>query len=769
MQRKFLISCHNANMSIRFVILTLICCITCICSTYAQKASIGASLQLLLQEDIPKSTFIREENGQQLISLLLETNGTLKEADFLKTGIQVRSVFGSIATIDMPFSRIEALAQLPFIKRIELPLLLQKLDTTMKRMTMADKVHAGLSPLAKSYFGSNVLIGIIDDGIDFTHPEFSDSSGKSRVISIWNMDRKGISPAPYNYGTEINYDSITYYRNLRTLPGNKYQTEILIGYSNHGTPVAGLAAGKNGVAPGATIAGVALTAFIDTLLRSDRLLDAIQYLYKKALSVELKCIINISLGTAWGGPHDGKTLVEKAIDQFAAEKPDLLIVSSAGNDGNNFKHWGGFPIHKDSSFNFFQCAYAGQIYVSIPRSFSKDVSVSITDSKMGGYNNKQLNKDSILGQTPFINIGGLIDSNLIAEASTYLKNGGQSSGFKFAASHHNKDYDELIIDVKEHTSANNQFDWHLYRLIFKGEGKVVHVYYPFLNLHPAFIFNNNPLPNDSTFRMSDNHYTTVIPTHAFSILSAGAYNLRQCYENIQNKIVRQYAPCQLTYFTSRGPTFDGRTKPDVLAPGENVIAPSRTFENFFGHEFFLDSTHIMFGGTSASSPIVAGMAALLWEQFPNENPEQIKQRLKNNTYTDGFTTVDGSLPNNRAGWGKADVFKASTGIYTFSYTLCKPVYCVTTSLPDPVVPPVIPLEDFIRIISNPAINNLRLTYRSIKREIYVIYDVLGRQLVSGKLPLASGVATFEIPLSYLAKGYYFLKISNLPAQKFLKF
>lgn len=156
-------------MSIRFVILTLITCIGCICSTYAQKASIGARLQLLLRENIPKSPIIKEENGQPFISLLLETNSTVKEADFFKTGIQIRSLFGSIATVNMPFYRIEPFALLPFIKRIELPLLLQKLDTTTKCMTMVDKVHAGLSPLAKSYFGGNVLIGIIDDGIDGPH------------------------------------------------------------------------------------------------------------------------------------------------------------------------------------------------------------------------------------------------------------------------------------------------------------------------------------------------------------------------------------------------------------------------------------------------------------------------------------------------------------------------------------------------------------------------------------------------------------------------
>jgi len=738
---------------------------------YAQKATIGATLQLLLAEKYPASPFITNINGQRDISLLIETNGPLERADFNKTGINIRSVFGNIATADVPLEKIAFLQNMPGVKRIELPLLLQKQDTTMKRMTMVDKVHAGLAPLPKAFTGESCMIGVIDDGIDFTHPDFNDSTGKSKVLSIWNMDRQGTPPTGFNYGTEIKYDSIEYYRlNLRADPVDTYSRERLLGFSSHGTPVAGLAAGKNGVAPGALIAGVALPATVDALLGSDRMLDAMVYLYQTAQQIKRKCIINISLGTAWGGPHDGKTLVEKAIDNFAFEKPDLLIVSSAGNEGNNFKHWGGFPIHRDSSFNFFQCAYGGQIYISIPRGQSKDISVSLTDSKMGDINHKIISRDSILGQTPFFNIGQLIDSNTIGTAETQLKNGNASSSFRFAVSHYNDDYDELIIDVKDYTSANNEFDWHLYRLIFKGEGKMVHVYYPFWNLHPAFIFSNNPLPTDSTFRMSDNHFTSVIPTHAFSILTAGAYNLRQCYVNMQNKIVNGYQPCQLTYFTSRGPTFDGRIKPDVLAPGENVIAPGRRFETYFGHEYFLDSSRTMFGGTSASSPIVAGMAALLWEQYKNDSPDEIKQRLKNNTYSDSYTTVDGPLPNNRAGWGKADAFKAATGISTYSDTLCKPVYCLVNTNPVDTLPqpPVVQTDAFYQIVSNPAGNTLRLFYRTFQSEDYSVYDLMGRQVAKGKLPASPSAWMLNIPIGYLAPGYYFFKAGTYKTIKFLK-
>lgn len=298
---------------------------------------------------------------------------------------------------------------------------------------------------------------------------------------------------------------------------------------------------------------------------------------------------------------------------------------------------------------------------------------------------------------------------------------------------------------------------------------MVHVYYPFWNLHPAFIFNNNPLPADSSFRMSDNQFTTIIPTNAYSVLSVGAYNLRQCYVNIQGKVVGGYSPCQLTYFTSRGPTFDGRQKPEIIAPGENVKAPARRFETFHGHDFFLDSTHVMFSGTSASSPIVAGMAALLWEQFPNASPTEIKQKLTANTYSDNYATTSGPIPNFLAGYGKADAFKAATGIATWHDSLCRPVTCIGTYNPNPI-PPINnpPINSFFRLINNPAGPVLQLVYRTDKNEPYCMYDIAGRMVAKGVLPYAPGAAITSIDIGHFSMGYYLFRLGTLPAKIFLK-
>ncbi|HEX2630807.1 MAG TPA: S8/S53 family peptidase, partial [Chitinophagaceae bacterium] len=600
--------------------------------------------------------------------------------------------------------------------------------------------------------------GIIDDGIDITHPEFLDASGKTRLKALWNMDRAGgTPPAGYWYGHDWSPDSINgnisgYNSGFIT----RFDMQRKFGYSFHGTPVTGLAAGKNGIAPGADIVSVALTAFGDTILHSNRIIDAIAYIYSKAQEADKKCVVNISLGLMDGGPHDGKTMVERAIDEFCEGKPDILVCVSAGNNGNTWKHWGGVPIHADSSFGFFKCAYSAPLYFSIPKQYSNTLRISLTDSKLKDQAAPNYHRDSIFAQTPYLLISDLIQNGPVT-INTLLPNGSPSSRLTFTAAHANDDYDELIVNVSELTSSSSNFDFHLYRFIWKGTG-TVHAWFPFFNLHPAFVFTQNPYPNDPTYRSCDNEYTTIIPSHAYSVLSTGAYNVRNCYVNIQGNVVNQYPKCQLTYFTSHGPTADGRIKPDIINPGENVLAPKTRMDTFLGHEFILSDSWESFGGTSASSPITAGMAALIWEAHPDFVRDSIMGRIKNNTYTDTHTNTNGPVPNNVAGNGKADVFKALTGITTSYQSICDQwLVCVSTNNP-PTNPPVTN-PNFFKVFPNPNNGILYVFYRSEVHLRVAFYNSIG-QLVKLEWLQAGENLYKQIDLQHLATGPYYMKVSE---------
>jgi len=93
-------------------------------------------------------------------------------------------------------------------------------------------------------------------------------------------------------------------------------------------------------------------------------------------------------------------------------------------------------------------------------------------------------------------------------------------------------------------------------------------------------------------------------------------------------------------FSSRGPTADGRIKPDVVAPGVDI---------YVADNFALYTTlYWTNSGTSFAAPMVAGVCALLLEAHPDWTPGAIRKALKNTA-----AAVTGNpRPNNDEGWGR---------------------------------------------------------------------------------------------------------------------
>ncbi len=91
----------------------------------------------------------------------------------------------------------------------------------------------------------------------------------------------------------------------------------------------------------------------------------------------------------------------------------------------------------------------------------------------------------------------------------------------------------------------------------------------------------------------------------------------------------------VAYFSSPGPTFDGRIKPEVVALGIN---------NWLADNAPGDNDYRRGSGTSFATPLVAGVAALLLEIYPEWTPDQVRAAL--------LDTASLSLnPDNNLGWG----------------------------------------------------------------------------------------------------------------------
>jgi len=107
----------------------------------------------------------------------------------------------------------------------------------------------------------------------------------------------------------------------------------------------------------------------------------------------------------------------------------------------------------------------------------------------------------------------------------------------------------------------------------------------------------------------------------------------------------------MAWFSSRGPTKDGRVKPDIVLPGVNIIA-ARAKNTSMGN--VIDEHHTSASGTSMATPHCAGVCALLLSGNPSLSPAQIKQKLMQTAKNLGFD------PNSQ-GKGRVDALSAFTG------------------------------------------------------------------------------------------------------------
>ena len=185
--------------------------------------------------------------------------------------------------------------------------------------------------------GKNVIVGIVDSGIDWCHPDFIDpDTGTSRILYLWDQTLSPqageSSPSPYGYGVE--YDQNIINSALLTCNHNLVREKDDEG---HGTHVAGTAAG-NGEASQGKYTGAAPQAkiiFVKTTFSDADIMDGVSYIFEKAAQLGMPAVVNLSLG-GHAGPHDGTSLLSQALDQLSGE--GKIVVVAAGNEGGDSVH-----------------------------------------------------------------------------------------------------------------------------------------------------------------------------------------------------------------------------------------------------------------------------------------------------------------------------------------------------------------------------------------------------------------------------------------------
>lgn len=151
---------------------------------------------------------------------------------------------GGYAIVTLNESDIPRLTANPLIEFIEKPkTLYTAVNTAVTSSCILNYRHYSNPELPDSLLGRGTIIACIDSGIDYTHPDFIDDSGSSRILFIWDQGAAGTPPSGYRQGAEFTREQINAALRLQ----NRSEREQLLphwDFSGHGTAVLGIAAGN---------------------------------------------------------------------------------------------------------------------------------------------------------------------------------------------------------------------------------------------------------------------------------------------------------------------------------------------------------------------------------------------------------------------------------------------------------------------------------------------------------------------------------------------
>lgn len=252
------------------------------------------------------------EPADQEWELIVKYSGSLDQ--LRETAVSVTELRNEYAVITIKESRLPLLAQLPQIEYVEKPKRLFFQTAVGKRVSCITAVQDARFAL----FGQGILVAVIDSGIAYDNMDFRNPDGTTRIRVLWDQTIQGAPPAGYQLGTEFTREQIN--EALRE-PSRARQLEKVpsVDVSGHGTAVAGIAAG-NGANSQGGYAGVASqseliivklgTPRADGFPRTTELMQAVDYVIRKALEYQLPVSINLSFGNTYGS-HTGASLLDR--------------------------------------------------------------------------------------------------------------------------------------------------------------------------------------------------------------------------------------------------------------------------------------------------------------------------------------------------------------------------------------------------------------------------------------------------------------------------
>ena len=451
-----------------------------------------------------------------------------------------------------------------------------------------------------SLTGRGVFVAVIDTGIDIFHPDFIDENGNTKIYELWDQTVEGKPPEPFLTGNlytkeQINEALHSKAKNTENESiENESQNFQSRDNSGHGTHVASICAGRNGVAPESELIIVKLGDTKERgFPRTTQLMTALQYVINAASQAGRPVAVNISYGHNYGD-HRGNSLLEQFVSQIAQQWKCAICIGT-GNEGNSGRHKQGKLSSQTQNILFDIAPFEQNLNLQIWKDFVDEFKIQLVSPSGTAYeiaDQQGRSQYSYGNTTVFVyngcptpyNVRQEIYFSFIPQEGNYIESG------------------QWNLTLVPKNITNGEYQMWL----------------------PVSLGSNQ----ETRFLEPDKVFTLTIPSTAENVISVGAYDVRyQAYAD----------------FSGRGDQKFCVNKPDLIAPGVGILGAAPG-----GGESILS-------GTSMATPFVTGSVALLmeWGIVRGNDPYLYGERMKAYLHR-GARKLQGFLtyPNDEIGYGR---------------------------------------------------------------------------------------------------------------------
>lgn len=488
----------------------------------------------------------------------------------------------AIITANTP-QKVDNLLNYTQIEYVEKPFILETQDTQSLSST-------GITEFKErtKLTGKGTLLGLIDSGIDYNIPIFKNKDGNSKILYYWDQSIDGNPPIGFKEGTLYTNEDIN-----KAING---EIQIPISStSTHGTHTAGIACS---VANEADMIVVRVgRRQTDTFSKSTEFMRAIKFVLDRAVELQRPIAINISYGSNEGS-HRGESLFEQYIDQMCSFWKNNIVVA-AGNNASKAGHKR-INIKNDENNDTLVEMEVGQnekiLNINIWPSFVDNFNLYLVSPT--GKSTQPISQDS-----------GLI-KNIIGNT--------RINGVFYPIAPYSLSR-RITIELKSDTEIIPGIWTLLFTPIKLVDGNV-DIYLP----------TSEGITIDTRFLEPSKVLTVTVPGTASKVITVGSFNSRTDV---------------VSTFSGEGDIDGGIIKPDLLAPGEEIVS------------YLPGGSTGALTGTSMATPHVTGVCSLLmqWGIVEGNDLFLYSQKVKSVLIEYARRNPQYTYPNNSRGYGFLDL------------------------------------------------------------------------------------------------------------------